>query len=145
MSFMVVKGAGSRLRHALRVGQRCVAGGVLVCPRQTRLKLSAAPATGGRLSVSFAWPWVAQRNSLDLNLVAAVDDAIEDRVGERGVVEVGVPCLDGQLECGEHSYADSRSREPAVLSIWTDLYAESPAPCNGARLQRGIGTQSASL
>src|SRR5471032_1418210 len=40
---------------------------------------------------------VAQRLALEVDPVAAVDDAIEDGVGERRVVEVGVPGLDGQL------------------------------------------------
>src|ERR1019366_10730137 len=44
---------------------------------------------------------VAQRFSLELDLVAAVRDAVEDRVGECGVVEGGGPGLHRPPACDQ--------------------------------------------
>jgi hypothetical protein len=59
----------------------------------------------------------AERN----DLLELLDDRVDTLDLDHQPAEMW--CAAFQLECGANSYADSRSREPAVLSIWADLYA----------------------
>jgi hypothetical protein len=40
---------------------------------------------------------IAQRCPLEINPVAAMHDTIENGIGQRWIVQIGVPCFDGQL------------------------------------------------
>ena len=70
--------------------------------------------------------------------MGVVDDAVEDRVGEGGLVDDGVPSLDGQL-AGD----DDRSGAVAVLDDFHEIAAlrrGQPVRAQSSRINRSAPT-----
>ena len=103
-----------RFRAPARAAGRRPDRAMYSCP--VLLRVQGVQEAGSRRCRSIA---VAQRPSaLELDLVAAVPDPIKDRIGQRRVVEVGVPGLDRQL-AGDQG----RARADAVVQQFEQVVA----------------------
>lgn len=91
----VKRSVAKRLLELRDADLSTAADGACDVPADAVDKSSAAP--GRWCSGSLGLLLVAQRFAFELDLVAAVHDAVKDRVSECGVVQVSVPGLHRQL------------------------------------------------